>query len=292
MTHGVGAWSAWHAVIHCDKCVWAGDNYRRDPDRGHWLHDPPSRWWWLSPVTLRWFTGYFKIKWHMSLMSPGEVHTKQDSPGPLGAEILEACSHHSLLITHLSLVSPSTMTSSVTSLSLMTTLVFMTRVTFGASLPNSLILPTETKCREYRKSISPSIAQNTNGELQQQYNILCFRMHARMRYFRSNKIHPADELYTCWCSEDWCCYLRGPRLLLCLVSRPPGWWWCSWQGLSAETPPDQSLGARRHGQGSRPGPVQCSWRMSMCHDDLIINGHPESSSVIWNYSVISWEWIE
>merc|ERR1739842_47636 len=67
--------------------------------------------------------------------------------------------------THLSLVSQSTMTSSVTSLSIMTTLVFMTRVTFGASLPNSLILPTETKCREYSKSISPSIAQNTNGQI-------------------------------------------------------------------------------------------------------------------------------
>merc|ERR1711971_892437 len=63
--------------------------------------------------------------------------------------------------------SQSMMTFSVTSLSIMTILVFMTRVyvTLGASLPDSLILPKETKCKEYSKSISPSIAQNTNGQI-------------------------------------------------------------------------------------------------------------------------------
>ena len=74
----------------------------------------------------------------------------------------------SSLIAQSSLVSQFTMLPSVTSLSLMTTLVFMTRVyiTLGATLPYSLILPTETKCKEYSKSIAPSIAQNTNGKFQ------------------------------------------------------------------------------------------------------------------------------
>ena len=72
----------------------------------------------------------------------------------------------SSLIAHSSLVSQFTMLPSVTSLSLMTTLVFMTYITLGATLPYSLILPTETKCKEYSKSIAPSIAQNTNGKFQ------------------------------------------------------------------------------------------------------------------------------
>ena len=74
----------------------------------------------------------------------------------------------SSLIAQSSLVSQFTMLPSVTSLSLMTTLVFLMRVyiTLGATLPYSLILPTETKCKEYSKSIAPSIAQNTNGKLQ------------------------------------------------------------------------------------------------------------------------------
>ena len=149
----------------CDKCVWVWDNYHGQ-GRGHWLHhrdgdclcDSLTAWAFQDQVT------------HVTNEPRGGLHTRQyfqDSPGPLGAEILEACSHHSFLSPHLSLVSQSTMLPSVTSLSIMTTLVFLTRVyiTFGATLPYSLILPKETKCREYSKSIAPSIAQNTNGEL-------------------------------------------------------------------------------------------------------------------------------
>ena len=144
--------------------------------RGHWLHhrddDCLYLLWHCDSLTAWVFQDQVT---HVTNEPRGGLHTRQyfqDSPGPLGAEILEACSHNSFLRPHLSLVSQSTMLPSVTSLSIMTTLVFMTRVyiTFGATLPYSLILPKETKCKEYRKSIAPSIAQNTNGEFKLNLN--------------------------------------------------------------------------------------------------------------------------
>ena len=146
----------------------SGDNYRRDPgtaDIDSMIHHRDG-----EMVTVSCDTAV--IHWvfqdqvtHVTNESRGGPHQAGQSrpPGSGNSRGL-----FSSLIAQSSLVSQFTMLPSVTSLSLMTILVFMTRVyiTFGATLPYSLILPTETKCKEYSKSIAPSIAQNTNGKFQ------------------------------------------------------------------------------------------------------------------------------
>ena len=147
----------------------SGDNYRRDPGTGdidsmiHHRNDDEMVTVSCDTAVIHWV--FQDQVTHVTNESRGGPHQAGQSrpPGSGNSRGL-----FSSLIAQSSLVSQFTMLPSVTSLSLMTTLVFLMRVyiTLGATLPYSLILPTETKCKEYSKSIAPSIAQNTNGEFQ------------------------------------------------------------------------------------------------------------------------------